>query len=86
MTRLAIRSFPKRYGTFVVSTANRSCSAAIAYGAQYAETIVFYYAHDHKDIGKIVWQGEASEGSLFRHNQVCEWLDRNPSMDGFEDA
>jgi len=50
-----------------VSTINRESSAMYAYGGMYAETIVFSVPHN-----EILAQDEASEGSMFGHQRMCE--------------
>ena len=82
---LAINYFPKETGLFVVSTVNRVCNSAIAYGVEYSETLVFFYPQGVEGYGDPIWHGEHLAGSLYLHNRVSEWLRNNSNMDGFDD-
>lgn len=57
---------------FFVSTIDRQSSAALAYGATYAETMAWEWNPTTKERGRIVTQDEASSGSLCGHIRVME--------------
>ena len=57
---------------FFVSTINRDSSSMI--GGRYAETMVWGYDWDNRKRGGLVGQGEASEGSIYGHQQICKLL------------
>lgn len=68
-----------------VSTIDRQSSAALAYGATYAETIVFEVLPGGER-GNIVHQDEAPTGSIRRHQQIVVTL-HECGVSGFsEDA
>ena len=67
-----------------VSTINRESSAALAYGATYAETMVWEWDEETKTRGKLLWQGEAGTDSLFTHNRVVKRFEETGSCEEIE--
>lgn len=70
----------KRYA---VSTINRESSAAAAYGATYAETMVFLLGD--KGLERIVAQDEAPTGSTRGHERMVERITKYGENDPPED-
>lgn len=68
---------------FFVSTADRASSAAAAYGSKYAETMVFTWDITKNEFHRLVHQSAAAQGSIRRHNEVCELL-RNGGADALD--
>ncbi len=58
---------------FIVSTINRRSSAAAAYGAIYAETMV-WDSPIGEERGPLIAQGEGSENSIVTHMKFCKSL------------
>ena len=71
---------------FFVSTINRRSSAALAHGAEYAETIVWEWDGKTRERNRIVGQGESSKDSIYTHQKLVERLYRTGSCDEPEDA
>jgi hypothetical protein len=67
-----------------VSTINRESSAALAHGAEYAETIVWELDADGKR-GRIVGQAEAAPGEIYAHQRMVERLHLAGTCDNDED-
>lgn len=62
---------------FFVSTIDRESSAALAYGARYAETMIWIFDWDKNERGELIHQGEDSEGCIDLHMAVCSQLHRH---------
>lgn len=60
-------------GPYIVSTAERACSAVGSYGLVYAETLVW---HQDSRTGErhLLMQAEAAAGSRIRHQQIVAAL------------
>ncbi len=56
---------------FFVSTINRECSAILAYGDIYAETMVWECDTETRKRGNLVWQGEDVRDGIDTHISVC---------------
>jgi len=56
---------------FMVSTMNRGSSSPLAYGATYAETLVWEFDWDKRERGALVWQDEGPTGSISKHIAIC---------------
>jgi len=59
---------------FYVSTINRESSAALAYGHEYAETLVWEWDAESRTRGNIVGQGECRAGSIRVHQELVQRL------------
>jgi hypothetical protein len=59
---------------FFVSTINRQSSAALSYGRIYSETLVWEWDSIAKQRGRLVWQDEHCENSLFVHQRIIQQL------------
>lgn len=57
---------------FFVSTIDRNSSSM--YGGRYAETIVWEWNSATKERGDLIHMEEAFQGSIRKHNLVCEEL------------
>lgn len=57
---------------FFVSTINRQCSASLAYGHVYAETLVWEWNPKTRTRGKMKGQDECAEGSIFAHQRMVK--------------
>lgn len=58
---------------FFVSTFDRDSSAMLG-PRRYAETIVWKFIWEEDKREEIIWQGSGSEGTIFTHAQVCQFL------------
>lgn len=59
---------------YFVSTINRESSAALAYGARYAETMVWLFDWSKNQRTDLVHQGEGPEHSIQTHFSICRKL------------
>lgn len=66
---------------FFVSTINRESSAALAYGATYAETMAWEFDRTTNTRGHLVAMDEAATDSIVGHIRVCEALHKHGSVD-----
>jgi hypothetical protein len=71
---------------FFVSTINRESSAALAYGATYAETMVWKYDYETRERGDFVGQSEGSTDSIYKHVSMCKQLHEHGKLASDEDA
>jgi hypothetical protein len=85
MTALA-KTFAKHEGKCAfVSTINRESSAALAYGAVYAETMAWEWDEETQTRGKLLYQGESSKDSLFTHNSAVERFEKHGTFEEAEE-
>ena len=58
---------------FYVSTIDRDSSAMLG-PRRFAETIVWEYTWDGAELGEMISMHSGSEGTIFTHLQVCQFL------------
>lgn len=71
---------------FFVSTINRESSAVYAYGATYAETMVWEYDYEKRVRGTLIGQGEGLTGSVHTHLAMCKQLAESGKFVSDEDV
>jgi hypothetical protein len=65
---------------WLVSTANRRCSAPAAWDSIYAETLV-WLCDSRSGVGPLVWQGSSSAGDISVHEQAVRSLWKKGAID-----
>jgi hypothetical protein len=59
---------------YFVSTINRESSAALAYGARYAKTMVWLFDWEKSTRGELIHQAGDAENRVLAHLLICEKL------------
>lgn len=70
---------------FLVSTINRASSAPAAYGAEYAETMVWEWDSMRGVCGELLGQAEAPAGSIHMHQGLVTRLFVQGSLEGVDE-
>ena len=85
MTAIARTYVRHKDKCFLVSTINRTSSAVAAYGAEYAETMVWEWDKDRGVCGGLLGQAEAPAGSIHMHQGLVTRLFVQGNLEGIDE-